>query len=183
MDVDYDDGGDDFVDDAIDIEPEEEPQVLEDEPIQEESEEVDVEEEPDEEVEPDEDSSTEMVTQIIPIEHEHKPDVEIPGIDTIVPVLETLEQVTTPTKYPFLTKYEYARIIGLRSSQISQGAKLYIQLTQQQRDLLGKMVYADKLIAEWELAQRKLPFIIRRQIPTTANSNSAQFIRLNSLIY
>jgi DNA-directed RNA polymerase I, II, and III subunit RPABC2 len=60
----------------------------------------------------------------------------------------------TPT---FLTKYEKARIIGTRALQISKNAPVLVDL--------GKDDIDPILIAEKELAERKIPFIIRRYLP------------------
>jgi DNA-directed RNA polymerase subunit K/omega len=59
--------------------------------------------------------------------------------------------------YPLLSKYEKTKIIGLRVSQLNKGAKPYIETTN---------LFLDKsIIAEKELIQKKLPFIIQRPIP------------------
>ena len=56
---------------------------------------------------------------------------------------------------PFLSKYEYTRILGLRATQIEQGGQLFIET-----DLIDPY-----LIAKEELYQKKIPFIIKRPIP------------------
>lgn len=57
---------------------------------------------------------------------------------------------------PFLTKYEKARIIGLRTQQLSSGAI----------PMIDTDMYNSALeVAEEELKQRKIPFIIRRVLP------------------
>jgi DNA-directed RNA polymerase subunit K/omega len=58
---------------------------------------------------------------------------------------------------PVLSKYEFTRIIGSRISQLAQGAKPLVALKKKTHDLY--------LIAEQELIQKKLPFIIMRPIP------------------
>jgi len=55
---------------------------------------------------------------------------------------------------PYLTKYEKTKILGLRAAQINNGAKPYITMSQ---DLIDGYV-----IAQEELKQQKIPFIIRR---------------------
>ena len=57
----------------------------------------------------------------------------------------------------FLTKYEKAKVIGERAIQISNGEEVYIDIPEGIWDPL--------LIAEIELKQRKIPFIIRRYLP------------------
>jgi DNA-directed RNA polymerase I, II, and III subunit RPABC2 len=58
---------------------------------------------------------------------------------------------------PFLTQYERTKIIGMRANQLSQGARPYVPIPEHVTDV------AD--IARIELAQRRLPFIIRRPMP------------------
>ena len=57
----------------------------------------------------------------------------------------------------FLTKYEKARVIGTRALQISKNAPVLVDL--------GKDDIDPILIAEKELAEGKLPFVIRRYLP------------------
>ena len=64
------------------------------------------------------------------------------------------EERTTPA---FMTKYEKARIIGTRALQISKNAPVLVDL--------GKDDIDPILIAEKELAEKKIPFVIRRYLP------------------
>jgi DNA-directed RNA polymerase I, II, and III subunit RPABC2 len=57
---------------------------------------------------------------------------------------------------PFLTKYEKARILGQRAKQINYGAKPFIKVPEN--------VIDGYVIAELELHQKRIPFIIRRPI-------------------
>ena len=57
---------------------------------------------------------------------------------------------------PILTKYEYAKILGMRAQQLATGTEPLIEVT----DDLDNVV----LIAKEELRQRKTPFIIKREI-------------------
>ena len=60
---------------------------------------------------------------------------------------------------PFLTKYEKARIIGARALQISKNSPILIPT----ENLGGE---TDPIvIAEMELREGKIPFIIRRYLP------------------
>jgi DNA-directed RNA polymerase subunit K/omega len=59
--------------------------------------------------------------------------------------------------YPILSKYEKTRIIGLRVSQLNKGSKPFITLKNKILD--------NSLIAEKELQDKALPFIIMRPIP------------------
>jgi len=57
---------------------------------------------------------------------------------------------------PFLSKYEKARILGARALQISMGAPVMVDLTEE----------TDSLdIASKELKNRKIPITIRRYLP------------------
>jgi DNA-directed RNA polymerase subunit K/omega len=58
---------------------------------------------------------------------------------------------------PFLTKYERTRIIGQRAKQINSGAKAFVKVPEN--------VIDGYLIAELELMQKRIPFIIRRPTP------------------
>ena len=58
---------------------------------------------------------------------------------------------------PTLTKYEKARILGQRASQIESGAKPLVAVPEH--------IVEGYLIAELELKQKRIPFIIRRPIP------------------
>jgi len=58
---------------------------------------------------------------------------------------------------PYLTKYERARILGQRAKQIETGARPLVKLPEN--------VIDSYVIAELELQQKRIPFIIRRPIP------------------
>jgi len=58
---------------------------------------------------------------------------------------------------PFLTKYERTRVIGQREKQINSGAKAFVKVPEN--------VIDGYLIAELELMQKRIPFIIRRPTP------------------
>ena len=58
---------------------------------------------------------------------------------------------------PFLTKYERTRVIGQRAKQINTGAKAFIKVPEN--------VIDGYLVAELELMQKRIPFIIRRPTP------------------
>lgn len=59
--------------------------------------------------------------------------------------------------FPVLSKYEKAKIIGIRVNQLNYGAIPFITTTHLNLDKV--------LIVEEELRQKKLPFIIKRPIP------------------
>jgi DNA-directed RNA polymerase I, II, and III subunit RPABC2 len=58
---------------------------------------------------------------------------------------------------PFMTKYERARVLGQRGKQIECGANPLIKVPEGIIDA--------HIIAELELQQKKIPFIIRRPLP------------------
>jgi DNA-directed RNA polymerase subunit K/omega len=58
---------------------------------------------------------------------------------------------------PYLTKYEKARVLGQRAKQIECGAKPLVKVPEN--------VIDSSIIAELELEQKKIPFIIKRPIP------------------
>jgi DNA-directed RNA polymerase subunit K/omega len=59
---------------------------------------------------------------------------------------------------PFLTKYERARILGQRAKQIECGARPLVKVPEN--------IIDSYIIAELELEQKAIPFIIRRPIPS-----------------
>jgi DNA-directed RNA polymerase subunit K/omega len=57
---------------------------------------------------------------------------------------------------PLLTKYERTRILGIRSKQIENGAIPFVQVPEE--------IIDSAIIAEMELKDKKIPFIIRREV-------------------
>jgi DNA-directed RNA polymerases I, II, and III subunit RPABC2 len=70
---------------------------------------------------------------------------------------------------PWLTKYERARILGLRAKQLNNGADAFIEVP-------PGMINGNKIALE-ELTQKKIPFIIRRPIP----NGGTEYWRLEDL--
>jgi DNA-directed RNA polymerase subunit K/omega len=66
-------------------------------------------------------------------------------------VIDPLHKTT-----PFLTKYEKTRVIGQRAKQINSGSKPYI--------VVPDHILDGYIIAQMELAQKRIPFIIERPI-------------------
>ena len=58
---------------------------------------------------------------------------------------------------PYLTKYEKARVLGQRAKQIETGAKPLVKVPEN--------IVDSYIIAELELREKKIPFIIRRPVP------------------
>jgi DNA-directed RNA polymerase I, II, and III subunit RPABC2 len=59
------------------------------------------------------------------------------------------------TSLPYLTKYEYTRSIGIRATQIEQGAPVFIET-----DSIDSY-----WIAKEDVHQKKVPFIYKRPLP------------------
>ena len=70
---------------------------------------------------------------------------------------------------PFLTKYEKARLLGIRIKQLTSGSLPLIDTT-------GFTNFID--IAEEELKQKKTPLIIKRRMP----NNKYEYWRISDLI-
>ena len=70
---------------------------------------------------------------------------------------------------PWLTKYERARVLGLRAKQLNHGADAFIEIP-------PGMINGSKIALE-ELNQKKVPFIIRRPIP----NGGTEYWRLGDL--
>jgi len=60
---------------------------------------------------------------------------------------------------PILTKYEKTRVLGIRVSQLNEGAPRYISLGSE-HTIIDNIVIAEK-----ELRLKKLPFIVTRPLP------------------
>jgi len=58
---------------------------------------------------------------------------------------------------PIMSKYEIARILGVRTKQINSGASIYVKTNEN--------IIDGYYIALQELKEKKIPFIIRRPIP------------------
>lgn len=70
---------------------------------------------------------------------------------------------------PFLTKYERARILGQRAKQIETGATPFVKVPEN--------IIDSYLIAEMELQQGRIPFIIRRPLP----NGGSEYWKVNDL--
>jgi DNA-directed RNA polymerase subunit K/omega len=74
--------------------------------------------------------------------------------------------------FPILSKYEKTKIIGLRVAQLNKGAEPYVALK-------TKIILDNSLIAEKELHEKKLPFIIMRPLP----NGRSEYWNVNDLEY
>lgn len=73
------------------------------------------------------------------------------------------------TTLPILSKYEKTKILGLRTKQINHGAKPFVSVDEE--------VIDGYIIAERELMEKKIPFIIKRPI----SNNKFEYWRLEDL--
>ena len=92
----------------------------------------------------------------------HHPECNIDYLENISPRINLaasppLDKDVNHRSAPFLTQYEKTKIIGLRSNQLSQGARPYIAVPEYVTDVWE--------IARMEMSQRRLPFLIRRPMP------------------
>ena len=62
---------------------------------------------------------------------------------------------------PVLTKYERARVLGLRAKQINSGSDIFVDVP--------PSIFDGYAIAKIELEQKRIPFIIRRPLPNGAS--------------
>ena len=70
---------------------------------------------------------------------------------------------------PLLTKYEKARVLGLRITQLNKGAKPLVEY--------NSTIIDNHIIAELELRKKKIPFIVMRPLP----NGSKEYWRLEDL--
>jgi DNA-directed RNA polymerases I, II, and III subunit RPABC2 len=70
---------------------------------------------------------------------------------------------------PFLSKFERAKILGLRSKQINNGSDLFVDVPSN--------IIDSHIIAEMELKAKKIPFIVKRPLP----SGGSEYWKLQDL--
>jgi len=70
---------------------------------------------------------------------------------------------------PILTKYERTRILGQRAKQINSGSRPFVKIPEN--------IIDGYLVAELELSQKRIPFIIRRPLP----NGSSEYWNLKDL--
>ncbi len=70
-----------------------------------------------------------------------------------------------------LSKFEKVKILGLRSEQLQRGAQPYV-------DVDTSSSFNPKNIALQELHEKKIPFMIKRQLP----DGSTEYWRLDDMI-
>jgi DNA-directed RNA polymerase subunit K/omega len=98
---------------------------------------------------------------------EHHPELNahnIEEVETMCAIIrDTKGQIIDPfhRTVPFVTRYEKARVLGERAKQINSGAKPFIEIDRTMID--------GYLIALKEFEEKKIPFIIRRPLPSGAS--------------
>jgi DNA-directed RNA polymerase subunit K/omega len=86
-------------------------------------------------------------------------------------IMKTYDPSKNFTK-PFMTIYEKTAILGLRMEQLSNGSPSY--LDEQTQRSLGSV----RKIAEAELSERKVPFMVSRRLP----NGKLEYWRLDDMI-
>lgn len=105
----------------------------------------------------------------------HHPECKVDYRETVAPKISLLaspplDKDPNHRSAPFLTQYEKTKILGMRANQLSQSARPYIAVPEYVTDVWE--------IARMELAQRRLPFIVRRPMP----DGSHEYWRLSDLL-
>ena len=86
--------------------------------------------------------------------YQQHPELIVDYIESVIPLITSPDNHKT---YPFLTLYEKTKIIGLRSNQLSQGAKPFVPVPEHVTNVRD--------IARLELEQKRMPFIVKRPLP------------------
>ena len=83
------------------------------------------------------------------------------SLKSLADILSTYDPAKNVSN-PVMTKYERATILGQRIEQLARGSQAFVDV-----ESLGtsKQDVTSELIAERELLERKLPFVIKRTLP------------------
>ena len=103
---------------------------------------------------------TDMHDDYIALHHQEMLHLNNAEVNALARVVRNVDGVIVDAMHktmPFLTKYEKTRILGQRAKQINQGAQPMIPV--------DKKIIDGYLIAQLELQQKALPFIVRRPLP------------------
>jgi DNA-directed RNA polymerase I, II, and III subunit RPABC2 len=90
------------------------------------------------------------------LEEEFEENIDEVKVENYSNVLDATIEMKKKRTNPYLTKYEKARIIGIRAQQIASGSIPLVD---------SKGLVSPISIALKELKERKIPFIIRRKLP------------------
>jgi len=99
----------------------------------------------------------------------HKPFEEIYKLSIITRIESGIIVDPLHKTYPILSKYERTKILGLRVSQLNKGASPFVKINHN--------VLVNILIAEKELKEKKIPFIIMRPMP----NGTSEYWNVNDL--
>jgi DNA-directed RNA polymerase I, II, and III subunit RPABC2 len=99
-------------------------------------------------------NETEEIEGIVEEEEQEREELEIVSYQQMLE--EWMKQNDKRISNPFLTKYEYTRLVGVRAQQLSRGAIPLVDC----KDLTRTLDIAEK-----ELKERKIPLMIKRLLP------------------
>jgi DNA-directed RNA polymerase subunit K/omega len=102
----------------------------------------------------------------------HKPFDEIYQLSLIKRNAEGIIVDENHKTYPILSKYEKTKVIGLRVAQLNKGAEPYVTLKH-------ATILDNSLVAEKELKEKKLPFILMRPL----FNGTCEYWNVNDLEY
>jgi DNA-directed RNA polymerase I, II, and III subunit RPABC2 len=107
--------------------------------------------------------------------YRHHPETILDYAEVIEPLIQIEEVVPSGgdkhhKSQPFLSIYEKTKILSFRSNQLAQGARPYITIPEHVTNVLE--------IAKLELAQRRLPYIVKRPMP----DRTFEYWRLSDLM-
>lgn len=85
------------------------------------------------------------------------------GFETSRDILSKYDPANNRTN-PVMSKYERSAVLGMRIEQLARGAQPFVDVSEMENEL-GPDGISPENIAERELMQRKLPFIIKRTMP------------------
>lgn len=107
------------------------------------------------------------------------------ALESLADIMKFYDPSKNITK-PVITKYERAIVLGQRIEQLARGAQPFIdvhaQLDGKELESMTAFAQRDKVspeaIAERELLERKLPFVIKRTLP----NGKAEYWRIEDMI-
>jgi len=107
--------------------------------------------------------------------YKYHPETILDYVEKITPMIPIQEVPPTDKdqnhkSQPFLSVYEYTKILGFRANQLAQGAPPYIVRPEHVTSVFE--------ISKMELEQRRLPYIIKRPMP----DGRFEYWRLNDLM-
>ena len=79
----------------------------------------------------------------------------------VVPITRDVVQTASRKTLPYFSKYEYTALLGSRAQQLAEGAKPLVGL-EGMNTSDPRFVWK---LAEREILEQKLPYIIRRPMP------------------